>query len=126
MAAVAKLLFLFALLGQALSAPLGGARAHVAGGEATRLCVVAHVVASAASAASDRGEPTRKSDPSHRHGACGFCELGAGGLPFLALAERVGAPPLRAATTRPSTIFAAIPFSRDDSNAPTRASPSFS
>jgi len=122
----ARILFLVALLSQALSAPLGGWRTHAAGDAAARLCLVAHADASASSSVGDPSKQVPKSDRSHHHGACAFCESGMGGAPLLALAERVEAPALHAEETRVAIVFASVPFSRDDRNAPTRASPSFS
>jgi hypothetical protein len=123
MAAIAKFLFLVALLGQALSAPLGGMRAH---GEAARLCLLAHVETNDASAAEALGKQAPKSDQSHRHGACAFCELGAGGPPILATLAWEAAQPPRSRASGSFIAFFGAPFSRDDDNAPTRAPPSFS
>ncbi|BBU60261.1 hypothetical protein MSC49_01960 [Methylosinus sp. C49] len=121
MAAIAKLLFLLALLGQALTAPLGGMRAH---GEAARLCLVAHVEAGEPSA--EIGKQAPKSDQSHRHGGCAFCELGAGAPPLLTTMAWVATQPPRAHAAGAIFAFAGAPFSRDDDNAPTRAPPPFS
>ncbi|WP_157235224.1 DUF2946 family protein [Methylosinus sp. LW4] len=123
MAAIAKFLFLLALLGQALTAPLGGMRAH--GETAARLCLAAHAEAGDAFAA-EPGKQAPKSDQSHRHGACAFCELGAGGPPLLATMAWVAAQPPRAHAAGAFVAFSGAPFSRDDDNAPTRAPPSFS
>lgn len=123
MAAIAKFLFLLALLGQALTAPLGGMRAH---GETARLCLIAHVEASDASAAEALRKQAPKSDQSHRHGACALCELGAGAPPLLTTIAWVAAQPPRARDADAFFAFAGAPFSRDDANAPTRAPPSFS
>ncbi|WP_036293056.1 DUF2946 family protein [Methylosinus sp. PW1] len=123
MAAIAKFLFLLALLGQALTAPLGGMRAH---GEMARLCLVAHAEAGDASAAEELGKQAPKSDQSHRHGACAFCELGAGAPPLLTTLAWVASQPPRARAAGAFFAFAGAPFSRDDDNAPTRAPPSFS
>jgi len=124
MAAIGKFLFLLALLSQALSAPAGGWRTHAASGEAARIfCVVAHAEASASTGVGDRVQQAPKSDQSHRHADCAFCAFGMGGPPLLALAGWVAALALRAEDARVSIVFAGVPFSRDDDNAPTRAPP---
>jgi len=125
-ATIARILFLLALLGQALSAPVGGWRTHAADGEAARICLIAHADASASSGVGDRAEQAPKSDRSHRHAECAFCAFGMGGPPLLALTGWVAAVALRAEDAGVSIVFAGIPFSRDDSNAPTRAPPFFS
>jgi hypothetical protein len=119
-ATIARILFLLALLGQALAAPVGGLRTHAVGGE-TSLCLIAHGDVGVA-----RDNPSHKGDPAHRHGSCAFCELGAGGPPLLIQAGRIDARPARAAAAHLFRAFAVVPFSRDDSNAATRAPPSFS
>jgi hypothetical protein len=123
MAAIGKLLFLLALLCQALSAPAGGWRTHAASGEAARICFVAHAEASASTGGGERARQAPKSDQSHRHIACAFCAFGMGEPPLLALAGWVAALALRAENASISIVFAGIPFSRDDNNAPTRAPP---
>lgn len=125
-ATLARILFLLALLSQALSAPLGGWSAHAAGGETARLCLLSHADASGPSGLGDLFEQGPKSDRSHRHGACAFCEFGASGAPLPALGGRLDAPVSYVEATRIAIVFASAPFSRDDSNAPTRAPPSFS
>ncbi|MBG0810021.1 hypothetical protein IY145_11590 [Methylosinus sp. H3A] len=125
-ATIAKILFLLALLGQALTAPVGGWRTHASSGDGARLCLVAHADASASSGVGNRAEQAPKSDQSHRHGACAFCELGVGAPPLLASAGWVDALAFRAEDASVHTVFAGVPFSRDDDNAPTRAPPSFS
>jgi hypothetical protein len=125
-ATFARILFVLALLSQALSAPLGGRSAHAAGGEAARLCVLSHADASASSSLGDSFEQGPRSDRTHRHGDCAFCEFGASGAPLPALGGRFDAPVSYVEATRIAIVFASAPFSRDDSNAPTRAPPSFS
>ncbi len=122
----AKILFLLALLGQALSASGGGWRMHAAGAEAARLCLVAHADASASSVVGERAEQAPTNDRSHRHGACAFCELAASGPPLLVTAGWVDALAPRARDAGVASVYAVLPFSRDDDNARTRAPPFFS
>lgn len=121
----ARVLFALALLAQAL-VPVSTGRAISAANGATMgpLCAVLHGVeqATAAGAGADQAP---KSDHSHRHGLCSYCQIGSSAPPFEPRLAPIAL--LRLTWTRPVFRLYAdvIVVFHGNRNAPARAPPSF-